>query len=39
MADRAHSQITRFNGGSHLTLVSHPEAVTQVIQSAIASVH
>lgn len=39
MAERAHSQITRFNGGSHLTLVSHPEAVTQVIQSAIASVH
>jgi len=39
MAERAHSQITRFNGGSHLTLVSHPEAVTQVIQAAIASVH
>ncbi len=39
MADQAHAQITRFNGGSHLTLVSHPEAVTQVIQSAIASVH
>jgi pimeloyl-ACP methyl ester carboxylesterase len=39
MAERAHSQITRFNGGSHLTLVSHPEAVTQVIESAIASVH
>ena len=39
MAQRAHSQITRFNGGSHLTLVSHPEAVTQVIDSAIASVH
>jgi pimeloyl-ACP methyl ester carboxylesterase len=39
MAERAHSQVTRFNGGSHLTLVSHPEAVTQVIESAIASVH
>jgi pimeloyl-ACP methyl ester carboxylesterase len=39
MANRAHSQITRFNGGSHLTLVSHPDAVTQVINSAIASVH
>lgn len=39
MAARAHSQITRFNGGSHLSLVSHPEAVTQVIDSAIASVH
>jgi pimeloyl-ACP methyl ester carboxylesterase len=38
MADRAHSQTTHFNGGSHLTLVSHPEAVTQVIESAIASV-
>jgi pimeloyl-ACP methyl ester carboxylesterase len=39
MAARAHSQITHFDGGSHLTLVSHPEAVTQVIDSAIASVH
>jgi pimeloyl-ACP methyl ester carboxylesterase len=39
MANRAHSQITRFDGGSHLTLVSHPEAVTQVINAAIASVH
>jgi pimeloyl-ACP methyl ester carboxylesterase len=39
MAERAHSQVTHFNGGSHLTLVSHPEAVTQVIESAIASVH
>ena len=39
MANRAHAQITHFNGGSHLTLVSHPEAVTQVIDSAIASVH
>lgn len=39
MAERAHSQITHFDGGSHLTLVSHPEAVTRVIESAIASVH
>jgi pimeloyl-ACP methyl ester carboxylesterase len=39
MAARAHSQVTHFDGGSHLTLVSHPEAVTQVIESAIASVH
>ena len=39
MAERARSQFTHFNGGSHLTLVSHPEAVTQVIESAIASVH
>lgn len=26
------------DGGSHLTLVSHPEAVTAVIQQAIDSV-
>ena len=34
MAERAHSQITRFDGGSHLTLISHPEAVTAVILDA-----
>jgi len=39
MAARAHSQVTTYNGGSHLTLISHPEAVTAVIQSAINSVH
>jgi pimeloyl-ACP methyl ester carboxylesterase len=39
MATRAHSQITHFNGGSHLTLVSHPDTVTQVIEAAAASVH
>ncbi|WP_369807335.1 alpha/beta fold hydrolase, partial [Mycobacterium sp. 852002-51057_SCH5723018] len=39
MATRAHSQITHFNGGSHLTLVSHSDAVTQVIEAAAASVH
>ncbi|MET0455100.1 MAG: alpha/beta hydrolase, partial [Mycobacterium sp.] len=39
MAQRAHSTITTFDGGSHLTLISHPEAVTAVINSAIASVH
>lgn len=39
MAQRAHSQVTVFDGGSHLTLVSHPEAVTKVIVQAIASVH
>jgi pimeloyl-ACP methyl ester carboxylesterase len=39
MANRAHSVITTFDGGSHLTLISHPEAVTAVIDSAIASVH
>jgi len=39
MAERARSQVTTFDGGSHLTLVSHPDAVTAVIQSAINSVH
>jgi pimeloyl-ACP methyl ester carboxylesterase len=39
MAARAHSQVTTFDGGSHLTLVSHPDAVTAVIMKAIASVH
>jgi pimeloyl-ACP methyl ester carboxylesterase len=38
MAARARSQVTEFQGGSHLTLISHPEAVTKVIQDAIASV-
>jgi pimeloyl-ACP methyl ester carboxylesterase len=37
MAHRAHSHITMFHGGSHLTLVSHPNAVTAVITSAICS--
>jgi pimeloyl-ACP methyl ester carboxylesterase len=39
MAARAHSQVTIFDGGSHLTLISHPEAVTAVIDKAITSVH
>lgn len=39
MAQRAHSTVTEFNGGSHLTLISHPDAVTAVIQSAINSAH
>jgi pimeloyl-ACP methyl ester carboxylesterase len=39
MAHRAHSHVTVFPGGSHLPLISHPEAVTAVIQSAINSVH
>jgi len=39
MAHRAHSHITVFHGGSHLTLISHPNAVTAVIASAICSVH
>jgi pimeloyl-ACP methyl ester carboxylesterase len=37
MAHRAHSHITTFQGGSHLTLISHPDAVTAVIASAICS--
>jgi pimeloyl-ACP methyl ester carboxylesterase len=37
MARRAHSHITVFRGGSHLTLISHPDAVTAVIASAICS--
>jgi hypothetical protein len=39
MAQRAHSHITTFRGGSHLTLTSHPNAVTAVIASAICSRH
>jgi pimeloyl-ACP methyl ester carboxylesterase len=39
MARRAHSHITMFHGGSHLTLISHPNAVTSVIASAICSLH
>ncbi|MEU4540138.1 alpha/beta hydrolase [Streptosporangium sp. NPDC023825] len=38
MAHRARSKVTEFPGGSHLTLVSHPDAVTTVIGSAICSV-
>jgi hypothetical protein len=37
MAHRAHSHITLFKGGSHLTLVSNPQAVTNVILSAVCS--
>jgi pimeloyl-ACP methyl ester carboxylesterase len=37
MAHRARSHITVFRGGSHLTLISHPNAVTAVIASAICS--
>jgi pimeloyl-ACP methyl ester carboxylesterase len=39
MARRAHSRITVFPGGSHLTLISHPNAVTAVIAAAICSLH
>jgi pimeloyl-ACP methyl ester carboxylesterase len=39
MAYRAHSHVTLFHGGSHLTLISHPDAVTAVIASAVCSLH
>jgi pimeloyl-ACP methyl ester carboxylesterase len=39
MAERAHSHVTTFQGGSHLTLISHPEAVTAVIESAAEAVN
>ena len=35
MARRARARVTTFRGGSHLTLISHPEAVTAVIARAI----
>jgi pimeloyl-ACP methyl ester carboxylesterase len=38
MAQRAGATITTFDGGSHLSLISHPQAVTAVIESAAASV-
>jgi pimeloyl-ACP methyl ester carboxylesterase len=38
MAKRAHSHVTLFQGGSHLTLISHPNAVTATIASAIQAV-
>jgi pimeloyl-ACP methyl ester carboxylesterase len=39
MAHRAHSQILEVPGGSHLTLISHPMAVTNQILAAARSVH
>ncbi len=39
MAHRAHSHITIFHSGSHLTLISHPDAVTTVIAAAVCSLH
>lgn len=39
MAHRAHSHVTMFRGGSHLTLISHPNAVTAVIASAVCAAH
>lgn len=38
MAHRARAITTTFDGGSHLSLVSHPEAVATVIESAVAAV-
>jgi pimeloyl-ACP methyl ester carboxylesterase len=38
MAQRAHAHVTTFQGGSHLTLIGHPDAVTAVIESAAAAV-
>ncbi|MEU2338890.1 alpha/beta hydrolase [Streptomyces sp. NPDC013172] len=37
MARRAHSHVTVFHGGSHLTLVSHPKAVTAVVGKALST--
>lgn len=38
MAQRAGAAVTTFEGGSHLSLVSHPDAVASVIESAAAEV-
>jgi pimeloyl-ACP methyl ester carboxylesterase len=38
MATRANSTVTEFDGGSHLTLISHPEAVTATILDAVNTV-
>jgi pimeloyl-ACP methyl ester carboxylesterase len=38
MARRAHAKTTVFQGGSHLTLVSHPAPVAEVITAAARSV-
>ena len=37
-ATRANAHITVFRGGSHLTLISHPDAVTGVIAKALSGV-
>jgi pimeloyl-ACP methyl ester carboxylesterase len=39
MANRAHSHILEVPGGSHLTLISQPDAVTNQILAAARSVH
>jgi pimeloyl-ACP methyl ester carboxylesterase len=38
MAQRAHSHVMEVPGGSHLTLISHPDAVTNQILAAAQSV-
>jgi pimeloyl-ACP methyl ester carboxylesterase len=38
MAARAGARVTEFDGGSHLTLISHPDSVTAVILDAARSV-
>ncbi|MUL74948.1 alpha/beta hydrolase [Mycolicibacterium sp. CBMA 226] len=38
MAQRANAKTTTFQGGSHLTLISHPDEVAAVIESAATSV-
>lgn len=38
MAQRAGAHVTTFPGGSHLTLISHPDAVTAVIEAAAEAV-
>jgi pimeloyl-ACP methyl ester carboxylesterase len=39
MAQRAHAHVTTFDGGSHLTLISHPDAVAAVIEAAAEGVN
>jgi pimeloyl-ACP methyl ester carboxylesterase len=39
MAQRAHANVTMFQGGSHLTLISHPDAVAAVIEAAAEGVN
>ena len=38
MAQRAGATVTTFDGGSHLSLISHPDAVASVIRTAAAAV-
>lgn len=37
MAHRAGSSVTTFRGGSHVTLISHPAAVTSTIEKALTT--